>query len=151
MGSTFIDFHGKGFEASDSAIEIWLALLVKEIDALQAAPAWLREVRDEWDELSKAGYGFGVMPDLDRFVTDDARRQQLLGIGGRALERLRALGEVIPRDVLNAFETGGPGSYFTQDAPAATFRRTGEYFLKLLEGTLTPAEIDARFPAQGVG
>ncbi len=147
MGSTHIDYRGKGFEASDSAIEIWLALLVQEIDALPAMPDWLREVREEWDIQARAGFGYGVMPQLDRFATDDSRRDQLVQLGRRALVRLRDLGEVIPRDVLNGFQTGGPDATFTEDAGAAPFRRTGEYFLKLLEGTLTPAELDARFPA----
>jgi hypothetical protein len=145
MGSTHIGFRDKGFEASDFAIEIWLALMVREIDALAQVPAWLREVRDEWHLQATTGFGFGVMPDLDRFVTDDTRRDLLIALGRLALARLADLGEVIPRDILNGFQTGGPGASFTGDADAAPFRRTGEYFLKLLDGTLTSAETDARF------
>jgi hypothetical protein len=146
MGSTRIDFRGKGFEASDFAIEIWLALMVREIDALAKAPEWLREVRDDWETQATGGFGYGVMPELDRFVTDDARRDLLIALGRRALIHLAGLGDVIPRDVLNAFQTGGQGTTFTGDVSSAPFRRTGEYFLKLLEDTLTPAESDARFP-----
>ena len=145
MGSTFIDFRGKGFEANDSEIEIWLALLVHEIDQLAEMPEWLREVREEWNMQSKAGFGYGVMPELDRFATDNIRRDLLVTLGRRALARLSDLGDVLPRDVLNAFETGGPGARFTEDARAEPFHRTGEYFLKLLQGTLSPIEKDARF------
>jgi hypothetical protein len=145
MGSTYIDFRGKGFEANDSEIEIWLAMMVQEIDQLTQAPEWLHEVREEWNLQSKAGFGYGVMPELDRFAADNLRRDLLVTLGRRALARLADLGEVIPRDVLNAFETGGPSASFTDDARAEPFRRTGEYFLKLLQGTLSPVENDARF------
>ena len=43
MGSTYIDYRGKGFEANDSEIEIWLALMVQEIDKLPQPPDWLRD------------------------------------------------------------------------------------------------------------
>ncbi len=144
MGATYIDFRGKGFEASDCHIEIWLALMVDEIDKLDQPPDWLHEVRDVWATQARAGFGYGVMPDLDRFVTDSTRRDLLVSLGRRALAHLATLGEVIPRDVLNSFHTGGPTSTFTEDAQAAPFRRTGEYFLKLLDGTLSALESDAR-------
>jgi hypothetical protein len=151
MGSTQIDYRGKGFQANDSEMEIWLALLVQEIDSTPTAPDWLREVREEWEIQARSGFGYGVMPQLDRFASDEPRREQLVALARRALVRLRALGDIIPRDTLNAFHTGGPDATFTQDASAAPFRRTGEYFLKLLEGTLTPAERDARFSPPPTG
>jgi hypothetical protein len=48
MGSTYVDLHGQGFEASDATLEVWLLLLVDEIDRLENPPQWLKEVREEW-------------------------------------------------------------------------------------------------------
>jgi hypothetical protein len=66
----------------------------------------------------------------------------------RAIVELEGHGEVIPRDVLDALQTGGAGATFTRDAPASLFLRTGRYFTKLLDGTLSPDETDARFDPQ---
>ncbi len=144
MGSTFVDFRGQGFEADDSALEVWLALLVHEIDKMDRTPAWLRDVRDEWHLQSTAGFGFGVMPGLDRFVTDDERRDTILSLSALVMLRLERYGAVIPQAELNALTTG-EGATFTRDVPAETFLRTGRYFMKLLQGTLGPNETDARF------
>jgi hypothetical protein len=145
MGSTFVEFHGRGFEASDAALEVVLALLVQEIDHLDHPPSWLREARDEWELQATAGFGFGVMPGLDNFVTDEERRDVILRLLSRVIERLQSFGPVIPRETLNALHTGGEGAEFTKDAPADSFLRTARYLAKLLRGTLEPNEIDARF------
>lgn len=145
MGSTFIDFRGQGFEANDSAIAVLLVLLVREIDKLDQMPDWLREARDEWELQGTAGFGFGVMPGLDEFITDDSRRKVVIDLTRRALHELESLGDPIPSETLNALKTGGEHSTFPHAVPAAIFLRTARYFLKLLEGTLEPWETDARF------
>ena len=148
MGSTYVDFRGQGFEADDSALEVWLALLVREIDKMDQTPAWLRDIRDEWHLQATAGFGFGVMPGLDRFITDDERRDVILNLSATAILRLERYGAVIPQAELNALRTGGEGATFTRDVPAETFLRTGRYFIKLLQGTLGSNETDARFEAR---
>jgi len=148
MGSTFIDYRAQGFEANDGAIEVLLALLVQEIDKLDQIPDWLREARDEWELQATAGFGFGVMPELDRFITDDSRRYTVIDLTRRALKELESWGDPITSETLNDLETGGKNSTFTEDVPAAIFLRTARYFLKLLEGTLEPWETDARFEQQ---
>jgi hypothetical protein len=40
MGSTYVDFDGQGFEASDAALKVWLLLLVDEIDRLENPAAF---------------------------------------------------------------------------------------------------------------
>lgn len=145
MSSTFVDFGGRGFEAHDAAIEVLLALLVEEIDKIEATPEWMKEMRDEWHLQGTAGFGFGVMPGLDRYITDDSRRNTVVELSRRALSKIESWGDPIPRETLNALQTGGEGATFTQDIAAAMFVRTARYFLKLLEGTLEPWESDARF------
>ena len=145
MGSTFIGFHEQGFEASDSAMEVWLVLLVKEIDKIDPMPDWLREVRDDWYLQATAGFGYGVMPDLDRYITTDERRDTVLELCLRAEETLKEYGEIISYETLNAFKTGGEGAIYTKDVPSDIYLQTARYFIKLLEGELLPGESDARF------
>ena len=150
MGSTFVDFKGHGFEADDSTLEVWLALLVDEINRTQDAPQWLRDLREEWEIRATAKFGFGVMPGLDDVVTDDSRRLAILALATRALERLKGLGDPIPQGTLNAIRDWGEGSNYLGDVAAVNFVRPAEYFIKLLEGRLAPEEIDARFPSDYV-
>jgi hypothetical protein len=151
VGSTYIAFRGAGFEAGDAAVEVWLILLVRAIDDLDDPPAWLREARDEWELQATVGFGHGVMPELDRFVTDDERRDAVLTLSRKASERLDSYGDPISRNDLNALGTGGPRATFTRDVDAVLFRRTARYFMKLFDGTLTPEENDARFAPRAAG
>ena len=141
MSSTYVAFRDRGFEANDAVLEVLLALLVTEIDRLQDAPDWLREIREEWNIQSTAGFSFGVMPGLDNFVTSEEKRQTILALAGKALQKLESYGPVITRDQLNALETGGEGSTFTCDVATSEFTRPARCFIKLLEGN-PPGDID---------
>lgn len=138
MGSSYVEYHGIGFEANDAALEVWLQLLVREIDALGDVAPWLREMREAWHLHSTAGFGFGVVPNLDRFVTDDARRAVVLSLCDWALRRLDALGDTFGRDALNAMGVGGEGAHFTRDIPTAFFNDIGRQFVGLLRGEPDP-------------
>jgi hypothetical protein len=147
MGSTFVDFKGHGFEANDATLEVWLALLVDEIDRMPDAPQWLRDLREEWETQATAKFGFGVMPGLDNAVTDESRRVAILALASRALQRLESLGDPIPQATLNAIRDWGEGYRYTGDVPAVNFVRPAQYFIKVLEGCLAPEENDALFPS----
>jgi len=147
MSSSFVRFGDHGFEADDSALEVWLMLLIKEIDKANSLPDWLQALREEWWLQATEGFGFGVTPNLDGFVTDEYRRELVLTLCHGAQEALRQYGDLISADALNALHTGGEGAVFTQDVPAEQFLRTADYFIKLLQGSLSPSETDARFPA----
>src|SRR5690349_8573410 len=101
MSSTFVRFRGQGFEANDSALEVWLALLVREIDKMGHLPDWVSEVRDEWHLQSTAGFGFGVMPRLDDFVISEERRNTILTLSRQALKKLESYGQIVSREELN--------------------------------------------------
>lgn len=147
MGSTFVEFNDRGFEANDAQIEIWLLLLVDEIDKLTDPPDWLREVRQEWHLQATAGFGFGVVPGLDSIVTNAERRDVILDLSSKAMARLHDYGPSIRKDELNAIQGGNESGYFTDDVEAELFKRMGDYFIKLLSGDLKTDETDARiFP-----
>lgn len=144
MGSTFVEFRNRGFEASDATIEIWLLLLVDEIDKVTNPSDWLKGVREEWHLQATAGFGFGVMPDLDNVVTSTERRDVILGLSSKAMERLRGYGPIVHKDELNAIRNGGEVCFFTKDLPTEAFEKVGDYFVKLLREELKPDESDTR-------
>jgi hypothetical protein len=145
MGSTFVEFRDRGFEASDSTLEIWLLLLVDAIDELPNYPDWLKEVREEWYVQATESFGAGVMPGLDAVVTDSDRLEMIIDLCSKAMKRMHGYGPTISKDVLNGIRKN-EGTIFTEDVPTELFERVGDYFTRLLRGVLKPEECDARFP-----
>jgi len=143
MSSTFVRFRGKGFEANDSTLEIWLLLLVHEIDSWGVTSNWLKRTRDEWFLQATGDFGFGVMPGLDAVVANEEQREVIVELASRVLSRLRCYGETISVAELNQIR--GDES-FTEPVPTILIMNLGEYFVKLLRGELEPQENDARFP-----
>jgi hypothetical protein len=147
MGSTFVEFRGRGFEANDAQIEIWLLLLVDEIDSLVDRPAWLDEAREDWHLQATACFGFGVMPGLDSVVTSAERRDVVLALSSKAMTRLKSYGVLIEKDALNRLGRCDDKHYFTGDVQTELFVKMGDYFTRLVREELGPDETDARiFP-----
>lgn len=134
MGSTYIAFHGGGFDANDAVIELWLSLLVDEFDTLADAPAWLAEVREDWEIQATEGFNFGSDPHLDRFVTDESRRDLVIMLSGRVFDRLAPYGEIISADQLNELShMRQENGYFARDLPTSTFTGFGRQMVDLLK------------------
>ena len=146
MGMSTIRYRDRNFRTSDDAIAVWLALLVREIDALPDAPGWMRKAREAWHVQATEGFGFGVVSELDRFAPDDQRRDTLVQLSQRALSHLQSWGPWLPKEALNALHTGGAGVVFEIDVPAEIFVRTARWFIRLLSGTLSSDEQDALVP-----
>lgn len=127
MGVSTWSYRGKHFDAPDPVLEVWLRLLVDALDEVTAPPSWLPELRQEWYELATEQFGFGVAPDFDATLIDDARRELVLHAAQRALRRLEALGDPIPVSQLNALARG-----FARDLPAELFREPARKFIALL-------------------
>lgn len=136
MGSSFVKYDEKGFWARDGGLEVWLHLLVCEMDKLEAPASWLQELRGYWNDQSTIGLMGCIWAGLDEFVTDDERRKQVLLLSELAMQRLDDYGEVITADELNAMEVGGAGSTFMCDLPPDKFKVIGHAFIKLLRGKL---------------
>jgi len=147
MGITFVELDNKGFEANDSFIEIWLLLLVDEINCVDNLPAWMREMREEWLLQATEAFDSGVDADLDRFAKDPERRAAIIILAIKALTRLRAFGPILSKNTLNDIYRHGKGGLFQSDLPATRFIRVGENFIRLLQGTL-PSEEYAQYRGQ---
>jgi hypothetical protein len=120
--------------------------LVQEIGRINPLPPWLEVVREDWDFQSKAGLGYGINLRLDEFVTTPEQAEQITSISRTVLRGLLQRGPFIEASQLNALGTGGEGHFWTDRLPISMFSIVGEYFIKLLEGNLSPDETDARFP-----
>src|SRR3977135_974027 len=68
LGTSFIEFNGKGFWTRDAYLEVWLGALVQEIDHLPSLSEWLTLLRQEWHLQATAGFSGCICPDLDRLV-----------------------------------------------------------------------------------
>ncbi|MCP5070918.1 MAG: hypothetical protein GY946_30510 [bacterium] len=110
-----------------------MRLLVDEIDRHPESPEWLRVARDDWQLLATAEFGFGIVPDLDGILTDGERRQLVLNLAGRAVERIRSWGDPIPASTLNAVGAGQGPTGFPRDLPADMFVGPALSFVALLE------------------
>lgn len=133
MGTSRVSFRGKHFDAPDPVLEVWLRLLVDEIDALTDAADWLRTTRDDWQLMATEEFGFGVVPDLDRVATDDERCKTLLELSERALVRLKQFGDPLQPATLNAIGAGKPGTGFTKPVAARLFLEPALAFIDILK------------------
>ncbi len=85
----FTEYRGRGFWSRDGLLELWLALLVDELDRQQAS-GWKKRMRDDW--LAQATIVFdGVMAaQLDDHIDDDAKRIEAIGLFKRLRDDLAA-------------------------------------------------------------
>lgn len=144
MSSSDIDFGGKSFIANDSIMQIWLRLLVQQIDKIQDPPDWLAQAREDWHfQAIGAGSGY-VELNLDGHLDSDSRTATIVRLSRQALRSLKEHDEYFTADELNAMNCH-PGRIWFATLPLTEFVRTGDYFVKLLTGELSPFETDARF------
>jgi hypothetical protein len=131
VGRSFVEFRGSGFWARDTALEVWLWLLCREIELLPETPDWLFALRDHWHLHATAGFNGCVSPSLDRFLTDEGHVSQVLALSERAEVRLREQG-ALDATALNAMSIGG-GATFGRTVPARVFLEVAWAFAGLLK------------------
>jgi hypothetical protein len=144
MGSSFTEFQGNGFWCRDPALEIWLYLLVQEIDKHRPLPQWLAAARAHWLECATIGFCGCIHADLDNILSDEHRVDTAVVLAQEALHSLKQQGRCIRRGFLSENRIGGPDSYFTRDAETLPLLLIGEEFIKLLLGQCTPRDGDLR-------
>jgi hypothetical protein len=102
MGSSYIDYRGHGFWATDATIEMWLQCLLDETRAQPAGPGWLTQARDHWHIQATEGFQGCIDVGLERHLERDADREAVfLAILHRldsrlAAQHLPASGERLP-------------------------------------------------------
>jgi hypothetical protein len=106
MGTSYVEYKGYGFWSRDSYIESWLMTLISAIDKLPSLEPWQQDLMEHWRIQATIDGGY-MSVGLDDFLTDDSKREFLIALSQQSLPLSKALG-----------------------------RRTGELFIKLLEGQL---------------
>lgn len=133
MGSSAVEFRGKGFWARDGNLEFWLHVLSEEIDRLSSPEPWLKELGDHWYQQSKIGGSGIINVGLDNQLSSD-QVDQLITLNKNAMRTLRTFGDTIPLEYLNG--TCPPGCYYLREASPEAFLDIEELFVALLEGSL---------------
>ena len=135
MGTSFTRYRGKGFWTRDGQIQVWLYLLIEEIDRLGDAPAWLRELREDWLVQSTLGASGCVSAELDQVATSPDRVEALVELSERALSRLPERGPRLTLEVPYSYGTQGPDTLCI-DRDIRIFSCVGEAFIDLLRGRI---------------
>jgi hypothetical protein len=136
MGTSYTSFGSEGFWSRDSGIELWLLLLVRELETWPERPIWLDDAIAHWRTQATAGFNGCVDADLDRICTSQDRIDLLVAASNAVVAWLRAQAPILPKDLLNSFGLSGPGSYFTQDIAVDYPQRIGTAFIELLLGRI---------------
>ena len=100
MGTSYADYRQLGFWARDDTVELWLWLLVQEVDASLAPSPWLRQAREHWYLHATAGFLGWVSASFDEYLAGDSNREaEFLVVLDRLSDRLDSYGRVIPTSV----------------------------------------------------
>ena len=121
MGTSFVEYKGFGFWTRDSYLESWLQNPLQEMGNLSPREPWQDSLVEHW--RIQAEIDGGVMSlDLDKYLTDEGRKDLMLSMTRVALNRCEPLGQ-----------------------------RTGELFVRLLQGKpAATVESNRLFRHQGV-
>ena len=90
MGTSFVEYRGRGFWSWDGYLEHALFLLAEAIGE-SPRESWLNEVRDHWREQASGMFTADIHPNLDEYLTSEDRRNVVL----KLLEEVRS-SEVTP-------------------------------------------------------
>jgi hypothetical protein len=134
MGSSFIDFKGYGFWARDTHIDLWLYLLVREIDKLESRADWLEAAREHWLEQATVSFVGLVQPQLDEYLTSQERVDLVIHLSERVLNLLYEKGGHVSGEYLNARGIGGGGYRPATTWEMENFVGVGRKFVELLKG-----------------
>ncbi|MFD7547663.1 hypothetical protein ACFV0R_02150 [Streptomyces sp. NPDC059578] len=135
-----MDHRGCGFWARDFQAEVYLYLLSEEADDVADRPAWLDAARADWRSQATTGFMGCVSSCLDEHVgVDPERIAMVLALAERVRQRLMRWAPAIPKDVVNAFGTGGGAESFNRDLDTALLVKFADAFVRLLRGEI-PAE-----------
>ena len=133
MSYSDVEYCGLGFQGHDVDLAVWMHYVVQAIDLVQDRPKWLDELRQDWRDQASGGFGFGIVPGLDRHLTAD-RKDLMLTLFRRAVAMMEQHGETMTVEELNSLKPKGPNAVFAEDLPMKHFQEVGRKAVDLLEG-----------------
>ena len=86
MGTSFVEYKGRGFWSWDGYLEHALFLLAETVGPCPEE-SWLNEVRDHWREQASGVFTAWIHPNLDEFVTGENRQKLILRLIAKVLSR----------------------------------------------------------------
>jgi hypothetical protein len=127
-----------GFWVSDTDICAYQYMLVLEISKLMPVPAWLLDEQKTWAaKATREGVGWFSV-DLDRYITNDERKQQFLLLNDNLLSTLEEYGEFLPNDLTTILEEWEGVQYENYSGHETKYiKQVCKYARKLLNGELT--------------
>jgi hypothetical protein len=152
MGSSFVDYRGRGFWTRDAALETVLALLVAELQPLSRPGDALSALLDEWALQASVGFMGCVSPGLDQNLTDPDLVSAVTAALRHVLARLPADGLVTADDpdFAQRAQRVSEGQWRSPSALAAWVAEVSKALLELIEGDL-PATPDDFWFVDGTG
>jgi hypothetical protein len=136
MSSSFIDYKDYGFWARDTHIDLWLYLLVQEIDKLEPTPEWLKVARDHWHEQCTLALGGCIQLRLGDYLLSQDRANLVIQLSERVLKMLNETGNYLSGEYLNSCGIGGGGYQPTTNWEIEIFVGVGHKFIELLKHAL---------------
>jgi len=79
MGTSYVEYGGKGFWSWDGYLEDGLALLADSVGTGDV-PDWLKGARRHWTEQASGVFMGCIHPDLDELLTTDERRHHFIRV-----------------------------------------------------------------------
>lgn len=86
MGSSFVEYHGRGFWSWDGYLEHLLFLLANGIGP-SPEESWLNDLRDHWQSQASGVFGGWIHPQLDEYITSEERLKVILKLIDGVLSR----------------------------------------------------------------
>jgi len=131
MSSSYTDYRKRYVQSNDAPIAVWMYFAIDELRKFSPQEDWMTDAIAYWQNCISIGGGGIISADFETFAPDEHRRQILLTVAMRIVERLKAFGETIPMDFLNSIQIGG--TEWTGNDETLRYLRTSNGFIHLLE------------------
>lgn len=116
MGSSHVEYRGRGFWARDTDLELWLLLLADEAESTpNPIPRWLEELRQHWLEQAVAGGSGCLDTGLERLAGAAERERVVADCARRALLRISRPQDLWPDELLGLVDEIARGSIDRRD------------------------------------
>jgi hypothetical protein len=79
MSTSLVEYRGRGFWSFDTYLEHALALLVDQIGNFPN-DEWLADLQAHWRDQSSGAFRGWIHPNLDEYLTNEERREEVLNL-----------------------------------------------------------------------
>lgn len=104
----------------------------KELSHLKSQAEWIDNLENYWRDMVDIAGGAIMDAQFDVYIVDEGRRQIVLDVARKVLEKFRGFGEKIPISVLESMEMSG--TFWVHDPPTEGFINASQGLINLLEG-----------------